>query len=201
MTDHATQDEFNPGVDRVWDSFPRGGEARVPSVDVESQAALAGRAILDASVEKEGVRVNQQRGIVKYGPDEPSAIVFNKKSTDVVSFNVGAGPDNHKYVSSTIGTYVLQTDSGNYYVIDPVDGIVISARGGKVYTDVYQLPDIEFGDPWEVEGKFKTTRVTQLLSEYKVGEVNEDFRSDDESPFVWAHKAIDQAVAKLNESR
>lgn len=118
MPQNEKLDDFNPGVDRVWGSFSNSPEqTQSPASGLDAQAALAGKAII-GSGEHETRRVNQARGIVTYGEGEPTAIAFNDKSTE----------------------------SGNQYVLAPMEGLVISARG-DVYTDVYRLPNVEFGKP------------------------------------------------------
>lgn len=197
MPQDENLNNYNPGVDRVWKSFVKNAEqAQNPVPNIDTQAALAGKAIID-SAEGEVRRINKARGIVTYGEGEPTAIVFNDKSTDVISFYEGVGPNNHKYIGP-IGTYLLQTESGNQYILAPGEGLVISARG-DVYTDIYQLPNIEFGKPWGIEGKFSTTAAKQLLSEYKIGGVVGDFHQDRQSPFVWADSVVDKVVAELEQ--
>lgn len=196
MSQNERLDSLNPGVDRIWGTF-KTGEVGLESDRLDHQTSLASRAIVESG-EYETKRVNQARGIVTYGPGEPTAIAFNHNSTDVISFNQGVGPNNHKYISSQIGTYIAQTESGNQYIIHPAEGLVISARG-DVWTDVYNLPDMEFGKPWELENGLKTTPIRQLLSEYKVGEVAGDFHKDHPSPFIWANQVIDQVVEQISK--
>ena len=198
MPQNGHLEDFNPGVDKAWGSFASKPESEQRSSEaLDAMAGIAGRAIVNAG-EHEQRRINQQRGIVSFDDGEVTALVFNDKSTDIISFNTGAGPDHHKYVNSHTGTHIIQTESGNQYVVNVDEGIIISARG-EVFGEIYTLPDIEFGKQWEIEGKFKTTPVKQMLTEYKQGDIAGDFHREGKSPFTEARQRIDLAIDFLNK--
>lgn len=101
--------------------------------------------------------------------------------------------EDHKYarpMTDETSRALVQTSSGNEYLVG--SGVVINKRDG-VYAPLWssdssknaKLGDITIGQPWDIENFARTSSVTSVELQYKVGapESSTAIRGEGENPF------------------
>ena len=136
--------------------------------------------------------------------DGRSAFAFERPHGETLRW------DAHKSVQNPAerhmpATMIVVTESGNQYVLG--HGMIIDTRKNLAHIIPEgaddQVPQLIFGEPWEIPGVLSTTPVRAVLAEDKKMRSGEGFqRADGPSPFVAANTLLRNKIVKaMNEGK